>query len=160
MDSLDAVLALLTDFLSHPTAKYLVEAFVLPAFAYVGIFSLLLWPLFIGPFAGTWSALVQAGRPGWISFVPIYNWIVLLQIAGLPAWWLILLLVPGVNVAVWIVCCARFARAFGKGRAFGWGLALLPPVYMTILGVSKERHYSGSLHDPLGQPAPQQALVP
>jgi hypothetical protein len=91
------------------------------------------WPLLVAPFAATWALLSTAGRPGWISLVPIYNWIELLRIAGLPAWWLVLLLVPGPNVALWVICCLRFARAFGQTRAFAMGLAFLPPVYIAIL---------------------------
>jgi len=118
--------------------RYVSEAIILPAFAYLGIFSLLFWPvLLVSPFIATWLVVVRMGQPGWTSLIPIYNWIVLLRIAGLPAWWLILLAIPPVNVLFWFVCCMRFARACGRDRAFGWGLALVPPVYMTILGLSK-----------------------
>ena len=50
--------------------------------------------------AGIWKVFEKAGKPGWAALVPIYNIIVLLDIAGKPAWWLVLMLIPLVNVAV------------------------------------------------------------
>ncbi len=80
---------------------------------------LLWWPFVVAPFLGTWLLVERAGRPGWTSLVPVYNWIVLLRISGHRGWWLLLLCIPGPNVVAWAICCADFARAFGKGRAFG-----------------------------------------
>jgi len=36
--------------------------------------------------ATMWKVLEKAGKPGWASIIPIYNTIVLLQIAGRPIW--------------------------------------------------------------------------
>ena len=36
--------------------------------------------------AGMWKTFAKAGKPGWASIVPIYNVIVLLEIAGRPLW--------------------------------------------------------------------------
>ncbi len=33
-----------------------------------------------------WRLFTKAGQPGWASLIPIYNTIVLLQIAGRSAW--------------------------------------------------------------------------
>ncbi len=113
----------------------LVGAGALKAVGSFLVYSLCWWPLLVAPFVATWHVLEKAGRPGWTSLVPIYAWLQLLRVAGLPAWWLAVLCVPVVNVVAWFVACARMARAFGKGRDMALGLALLPPVYMVVLAV-------------------------
>lgn len=118
---------------------------LLGAVATLGILHVIVWPFAIAaPIFGTWLALEKARQPGWIALVPVYNWIQLLRVAGLPGWWLALLLVPGPNVVVWGICCMRFAGAFGKGRAFGAGLLLFPPLYMAMLGIGAST-YRGSI---------------
>ncbi len=116
-------------------AALVVGAGALKAIGSLLVYSLCWWPLVVAPFVATWHVLDKAGRPGWTSLVPIYNWIQLLRVAGLPSWWLLVLCVPVVNVFAWFVACTRMARAFGKGRGYALGLALLPPVYMVALAV-------------------------
>ena len=60
--------------------------------------------------------------------------------AKLPAWLWVLFLVPVVNMALFAAACVRVARAFRKGPRFAVGLVLLPPVYMTILGMGAARY--------------------
>ena len=45
-----------------------------------------------------WKIFTKAGKPRWAAIVPIYNVIVLVQITGLPLWYIILLLIPIVNI--------------------------------------------------------------
>ena len=59
--------------------------------------------------------------------------IVMLEIAGKPIWWIILLLIPFVNIIVVILLFMSFAKAFGKSEAFGIGLALLGFIFFPIL---------------------------
>ena len=40
--------------------------------------------------AGFWKTFTKAGKPGWAAIIPIYNVVVLLQIAGRPVWWILL----------------------------------------------------------------------
>ena len=49
--------------------------------------------------AGMWKVFIKAGKPGWGAIIPIYNLIILLQIVGRPLWWIILFLIPIVNLA-------------------------------------------------------------
>ena len=46
---------------------------------------------------GLRKVFTKAGKPGWVSIVPIYNSIVMLQIARKPLWWIaiIFLLILG-----------------------------------------------------------------
>ena len=80
-----------------------------------------------------WKFFVKAGEPGWAVLVPIYNLIVLLKIAGKPAWWFILMLIPGVSLVVAILVSINIAKYFGKGSGFAIGLILLGPIFYSIL---------------------------
>lgn len=84
--------------------------------------------------AGFWRTFVKAGRPGWACLVPIYNAIVLIQIARRPVWWLLLMLIPIVNLFVAMVLMVDIAKAFGKGAGFGLGLLFLGFIFYPILG--------------------------
>jgi len=80
-----------------------------------------------------WKVFEKAGKPGWAAIVPIYNLIVLLQIAGKPVWWIVLLLIPVVNLVVLIVMYSGVARNFGKGVGFALGLIFLSFIFFPIL---------------------------
>ncbi|HET8645673.1 MAG TPA: DUF5684 domain-containing protein [Vicinamibacteria bacterium] len=103
-----------------------------------GIVGLLFMAVWLGltalVIAGFWKTFVKAGEPGWAILVPIYNVIVLLKIAGKPAWWFLLFLVPLVNLVIGIMVAVEIAGNFGKGTGFGVGLALLPFVFYPMLG--------------------------
>lgn len=92
--------------------------------------------------AGMWTTFEKAGKPGWASIIPIYNAIVLLEIAGKPLWWIILLLVPCVNIVVAIILYIAIAERFGKGPAFGIGLAFLPFIFFPILGFGDAKYHA------------------
>ncbi|HMQ48750.1 MAG TPA: DUF5684 domain-containing protein [Saprospiraceae bacterium] len=90
--------------------------------------------------ASLWKVFEKAGKPGWAAIVPIYNLIVLLEIAGRPMWWFILLLIPYVNIIFSILVNIDIAKKFGKSTGFGVGLALLGIVFYPILGFGDARY--------------------
>jgi hypothetical protein len=90
--------------------------------------------------AGLWKTFEKAGKPGWAAIIPIYNVIVLLEIAGRPIWWFILLLIPIVGVVIAIIVCLDVAKAFGKSAGFGVGLALLGFIFFPMLGFSDAQY--------------------
>ena len=90
--------------------------------------------------AAMWKVFTKAGKPGWAAIVPIYNFIVLLEIAGKPLWWFILFLVPVVNFIAIILVSMAVAERFGKSSGFGSGLALLSPVFYPMLGFSDAQY--------------------
>jgi hypothetical protein len=90
--------------------------------------------------AGMWKVFVKAGKPGWAAIIPIYNIIVLLEVAGKPLWWFILLLIPFVNLIVMIIVLIALARNFGKGVGFALGLLILPFLFYPILGFGDARY--------------------
>ncbi len=80
-----------------------------------------------------WKIFVKAGQPGWASIIPIYNLIVLLQIVRKPIWWIVLMLIPIVNLIIMIILSIELAKVFGKSTGFGIGLALLGIIFFPIL---------------------------
>ncbi len=108
-------------------------------FAALGVFLFLYLGLIVLVIVGLWKVFTKAGKPGWAAIVPVYNIIVLLEIAGRPIWWIIFFLVPILNIAgivFWIILCLDVAKSFGKGGGFGVGLALLGFIFYPILGFS------------------------
>jgi len=65
-------------------------------------------------FLGTWKLYIKAGRQAWEAAVPVYNAVVLMRIIGRPAWWVILLFVPVVNLIMFPVVWVETLRSFGK----------------------------------------------
>jgi len=108
------------------------------------VFLLVELVIIIGIIAGVWKTFVKAGKPGWAAIVPIYNAIVLLEIAGKPLWWIILLLIPVVNLVVAILVMIEVAKRFGKGAGFGVGLALLGFIFFPILGFGDAQYQAPS----------------
>ena len=90
--------------------------------------------------AGFWKVFTKAGKPGWAAIIPIYNIIVLLEIAGKPLWWILLFLIPIVNLIMAILVGIAVARNFGKSDGFGIGLALLSFIFYPILGFGSAQY--------------------
>src|SRR2546429_8287170 len=90
--------------------------------------------------AGMWKMFTKAGEPGWAAIVPIYNFIVLLKIAGKPAWWILLMLIPVVNFVILIIMLVSLAKNFGKGAGFAIGMLLLPPIFYPVLGFATAKY--------------------
>ena len=89
--------------------------------------------LIVFEIAAMWKVFEKAGKPGWAAIVPIYNLIVLLEIAGKPLWWFLLLLIPLVNIIAGVMVYVSLARNFGKGVGFALGLLFLSIIFFPIL---------------------------
>jgi len=74
--------------------------------------------------AAWWKLFEKAGKPGALAlvllipvvgpFIFLYH---VLQIVGRPEWWIILFLVPLVNLVIGVIVNIDLAKAFGKGSA-------------------------------------------
>jgi hypothetical protein len=80
-----------------------------------------------------WRIFTKAGQPGWAAIIPIYNYYVILKIVGRPWWWLLLYLIPLVNLVILIIVYVDLAKSFGKSGGFAVGLILLAPIFFPIL---------------------------
>jgi hypothetical protein len=90
--------------------------------------------------AAMWKIFTKAGKPGWAAIIPIYNAIVLLEIVDKPLWWIILMLIPLVNVIISIIVSVELAKKFGQSVGFAIGLILLAPIFYPILGFGSYRY--------------------
>lgn len=102
--------------------------------------------------ASNWVIFTKAGEAGWKSVVPIYGLCVLARIVGRPAWWGLLMFVPLINLVVAVVLSLDLAKSFSKGAGFGWGIALLGPIFFPMLAFG-DNSYAG----PGGQTPPRVA---
>ncbi len=95
--------------------------------------SLLSALLVLLPIIALWVIFTKAGQPGWAAIIPIYNLFVMLKVAGKPAWWVILFLIPVVNIIFLVLTLNSLAKCFGKGIGFTLGLIFLPFIFFLIL---------------------------
>ena len=98
-------------------------------------------------FAALWKVFQKAGQPGWAAIIPIYNLYIMTKIAGKPGWWVLLMIIPFVNIifAIWLY--NMVAKSFGQNEGFTVGLVLLGIIFWPILGFGSSR-YIGPYGDP------------
>jgi hypothetical protein len=112
-----------------------------PLGAGLGMVGVIVWVAFaVLMIASMWKIFTKAGKPGWAAIIPIYNIIVLLEIAGKPLWWFILMLIPFVNIVVFIMVLVSIAKNFGKGVGYAIGMLLLPFIFYPMLGFGDARY--------------------
>ena len=80
-----------------------------------------------------WKVFEKAGQPGWAMLIPFYNYYIWAKIAGKPGYWVILYLIPLVNIVFAIMTHHGISKAFGKDTGFTVGLVLLGIVFYPIL---------------------------
>jgi hypothetical protein len=97
------------------------------------VFWIVMCAIFIIEIAAMWKVFEKAGQPGWAAIVPIYNLVVLLQIAQKPIWWILLYFIPIVSLIVAIIVLHNISVNFGKGVGFTLGLLFLSPIFFPIL---------------------------
>jgi hypothetical protein len=84
--------------------------------------------------AALWRLFEKAEQPGWAALVPIYNLVVLCQIAGRPGWWAVLFFIPVVNVVIGAIMAYGIACNFGHGLGMTLLLVFLPFIGYPLLG--------------------------
>ena len=83
----------------------------------------------------------KADKPGWIGFVPFYNYYVHLEIVGRPKWWVFLLFVPVVNFFIALTIHLDLLKSFGKYSYFDQSVGvILAPFYMTYVAWSDTKY--------------------
>lgn len=81
-----------------------------------------------------WKIFAKAGKPGWASIIPIYNTIVLLEIVNKPIWWIVLFIIPFVNIIIMFIVLSDLSKSFGKDIGYTIGLIFLPIIFLPMLG--------------------------
>jgi hypothetical protein len=67
----------------------------------------------------------KAGYNGWTALIPIYNYYVLVKIAGFHGATVLLYIIPIVNIVFSIIVAVKVGAAFGKGGGFSFFLLWL-----------------------------------
>ncbi len=67
----------------------------------------------------------------WLAWIPIVNIILMLNIAKKPLWWIILFLIPLVNIVIGIIVWMAIAEA--RGKPSWWGIILIVPIVGLIV---------------------------
>lgn len=96
---------------------------------------------------GTWYMFEKAGKPGWAMIVPIYNLIVMCEIAKKPTWWVAMFLIPIANIIFLIMMLDGISKSFGKDSGFTVGLVFLRQIFFAILGYGDAVYDGVPKHD-------------
>lgn len=70
---------------------------------------------------------------GWWAWIPILNILLMLNIARKPLWWILLFLIPLVNIVIAIIVLVEICKARGKSPLLVIGF-IIPVVNFVVLG--------------------------
>lgn len=116
----------------------------------IGMLFFLLLALFFG--YCMYKIFKRAGKENaWMGFIPILNYIPLLEIAKKPLWWILLMFIPIVNVVIAIIVWMRVAKAFGKSDAYGILVPLLSPIMLPVFAFGKDPYNPSAVNDETGK---------
>lgn len=86
----------------------------------------------------------KAGKPAISAIIPIWNLISWLQIIEKPMWYIVLYMVPFVNIVIMFQMYILLAKKFGKGAGFGVGMVFLPMIFIPLLSFS---NFEGNVNE-------------
>ncbi|MDA3943620.1 MAG: signal peptidase I [Bacteroidetes bacterium] len=99
--------------------------------------------LFTIPTVFAWKLFAEAGKPGYYSAIPFFNLYVLLRIIKKPLWWIALLLIPFLNVFVYMLMLVELVKCFGKyGLGEQFLAVVIPFVYLPMISFDKNLSYA------------------
>ena len=87
-----------------------------------------------------WKLFTKAGKPGWAAIIPIYNILVMIEIAKKPWWYLLLLLVPIANIVISIIITLDFVKAYGKDTGFAVLTIFFAPIMYPLLAFGDSKY--------------------
>lgn len=85
---------------------------------------------------------VRLSQKFWKALIPIYNFIVLVNSVSLPIWYVVLLLIPIVNIYALYKIGIALTEQFNKKKYFAILFALIPPIgiLFLMLGMQQEKY--------------------
>jgi hypothetical protein len=107
-----------------------------------GTFMGFLWSIVILWFWGNWLLFEKANEEGWYSLIPLYSILVKLRIVGKPEWWILLYLVPLVNIIVHIIIINELRKCFRKDDMYTIALFFLGFIFQPRLGINNDEYIS------------------
>lgn len=115
---------------------------------FVAIFYLF---LLIFPIICYWKIFNKAGKPGWACIVPIYNLVVMIEIAKKPMWYIAMFFIPIANIVFAIMLLDAFVKQFGKSSGFTVGMIFLNIIFLPILAFGDARYQGAENEDLAGE---------
>lgn len=106
---------------------------------------ILLFAYFAVLLASLWKLFRKAGKPAWAAFVPVYNIIVWLRISDKPWWWVVLFIVPGVNLLMFIIMNVNISIVLGERTFKEHVLMTFLPWWKVPQTIFSERKYVGAV---------------
>ncbi len=98
----------------------------------------------VGTFVGLYKLFEKAGYAGWKALVPILNIYICTKITGKGISWFIMLLIPVLNVVVWLLMANEIAKVFGKETFWAYvGSMMVPYIFFLKIGFDKDVRYIG-----------------
>jgi hypothetical protein len=91
-----------------------------------------------------WRIFEKADLPGWAAFVPFYNLVTMYRLVGRSPRQSALLLVPILNVYLYIRLMNELARAFGGDHFFTVSLLVSPFIAFPMIAFSRAAYFSGT----------------
>lgn len=80
-----------------------------------------------------WIIYERLGISGWKSLIPVYRHCAIFKAVGLNSWMGIFMVLPILNVPVYICFLIYLLRTFSRNYFFSIGLIILPPLFLPIL---------------------------
>ena len=93
---------------------------------------------------GLYKCFQKANIAAWKAFVPFYNYYEAFKLVEKPRWWVVLMIVPGVNILMYGVLGFNMARYFGKRKSSDLTIAsFVPYLYFIYLGFDGNIKFTG-----------------
>lgn len=118
--------------------------------AFIGALLIPILVIAVITLVGKWKIYEKAGKPGWAALIPVYTWIVMLEIVGKPIWWIFLFFIPCVNIVFMIWTVNLLSKSFGQTEGFTVGLVLLGFVFYPVLGFGTYQYLGPSAAEAQG----------
>ena len=87
-----------------------------------------------------WKLFVKMGQPGWQGIIPFLNAYVIFKLAGKEGWWVILLIIPCINIVAAFFLAQSTAKLFGKELGWTICLFLFPGISHLVLAFGSSQY--------------------
>ena len=105
--------------------------------------------LYALPCFGLWKLFEKANKPGWLAIIPLVNFYIMIEISEKPKWWIILMLIPGINLLFAIGIAIDFFKCYGKFKLSEWAAGIIFGFYfLPKWGTDKETKFIGASCNP------------
>jgi len=105
--------------------------------AILGVVYLVLFIIYI---VSMWKLFTKMGQPGWQGIIPLLNAYVIFKLAGKEGWWVILLIVPCINIVAAFFLAQSTAKLFGKELGWTICLFLFPGISHIVLAFGDSQY--------------------